>query len=247
MPLNAKLVVVGGDVKTAEVELALPSTIGRGRGTAIVLPHPLVSRQHCELFELDGQLMVRVLGSLNGTFVNNQRITESPLAPNELLTVGTVTFRAVYEPEGGAVAEKSPTLKGTGDKTLPVSKASTLAASAKQGKASKSKAEPAEDSDFHFDQPLWSAGEQVPAAKAAGQVTERLDQAVVEKKTEAAKSSAKPSTAKAPPDKQQAPKKSADATVDASKRKRDEEEEEDKPSSSTDDDLNDFLESLGEK
>src|SRR5438034_354337 len=134
MPLNAKLVVVGGDVKTAEVELKLPSTIGRGRGTSIVLPHPLVSRQHCELFELNGQLMVRDLGSLNGTFVNNQRITESPLAPNELLTVGTVTFRAVYEPEGGAAAKKDPTLKGTGDKTLPVTKASTLRASPKEAK-----------------------------------------------------------------------------------------------------------------
>ena len=54
MPLNAKLVVVGGDVKTAEIKLRLPSTIGRGRGTTIMLPHPLVSRQHCELFEADG-------------------------------------------------------------------------------------------------------------------------------------------------------------------------------------------------
>ena len=38
MSLNAKLVVVGGDVKTTEIKLRLPSTIGRGRGTAIVLP-----------------------------------------------------------------------------------------------------------------------------------------------------------------------------------------------------------------
>ena len=97
MSLKAKLVVVGGEVKTAEIKLRLPSTIGRGRGTTIMLPHPLVSRQHCELFETDGKLMVRDLGSLNGTFVNNERITESPLAAGELLTVGTVTFRAVYE------------------------------------------------------------------------------------------------------------------------------------------------------
>ena len=62
-----------------------------------MLPHPLVSRQHCELFEANGQLMVRDLGSLNGTFVNNQRITESPLPPGELLTIGTVTFRAMYD------------------------------------------------------------------------------------------------------------------------------------------------------
>lgn len=99
MPLTAKLVVVGGDVKTAEINLRLPSTIGRGRGATIMLAHPLVSRQHCELYEANGQLMVRDLGSLNGTFVNNQRVTESAVPPGELLTIGTVTFRAVYESE----------------------------------------------------------------------------------------------------------------------------------------------------
>src|ERR1044071_8276424 len=98
MTLNAKLVVVAGDTKTTEIKLKLPSTIGRGRGTSILLPHPLVSRKHCELYEADGRLMVRDLGSLNGTFVNNQKITESAVEPGELLTIGTVTFRAVYEP-----------------------------------------------------------------------------------------------------------------------------------------------------
>ena len=59
MGLNVKLVVVGGEVKTTELKLRLPSTIGRARGTTIVLPHPLVSRQHCEIFEADGRLRVR--------------------------------------------------------------------------------------------------------------------------------------------------------------------------------------------
>jgi hypothetical protein len=97
MSLTAKLVVVGGEVKSAEIKLRLPSTIGRGRGATIMLPHPLVSRQHCELFETNGRLMVRDLGSLNGTFVNNERISEATLPPGELLTVGAVTFRAVYD------------------------------------------------------------------------------------------------------------------------------------------------------
>ncbi len=43
MPINAKLVVVGGEVKTAEIKLRLPSTIGRGRGCTIMLPQALVS------------------------------------------------------------------------------------------------------------------------------------------------------------------------------------------------------------
>ena len=70
--MDAKLVVVGGDAKAAEIKLRLPTIIGRGRGASLALPHPLVSRQHCEIFEANGQLMVRDLGSLNGTFVNNE-------------------------------------------------------------------------------------------------------------------------------------------------------------------------------
>jgi predicted component of type VI protein secretion system len=95
--MNVKLVVVGGDAKAAEIKLRLPTIVGRGRDASLTLPHPLVSRQHCEIFEADGQLVVRDLGSLNGTYINNKRITESVLPPGELLTIGTVTFRAVYE------------------------------------------------------------------------------------------------------------------------------------------------------
>ena len=103
MALNVTLVVVGGDVKTPEVKLRLPSTVGRGRDCSIMLRHPLVSRQHCELFESAGTLLVRDLGSLNGTFVNNQRIEgDAPLQPGQLLTIGTVTFRAMYDPADAA-------------------------------------------------------------------------------------------------------------------------------------------------
>ncbi len=100
--LSVKLVVVGGDAKSKEVQLKLPTVIGRGReGVSLTLPHKLVSRKHTEIFEQEGQLFVRDLGSLNGTFVNSQRIAESqPLRPNELLTLGNVTFRAIYNLSG---------------------------------------------------------------------------------------------------------------------------------------------------
>ena len=99
--LKAKLVVVGGDAKSKEVNLRLPTVIGRGRDVSLTLPHPLVSRRHTELFEKDGYLYVKDLGSLNGTYVNNRKISgQQRLAPNELLTLGNVTFRAMYEAGG---------------------------------------------------------------------------------------------------------------------------------------------------
>ena len=96
--LEVKLVVVGGDAKSSEVRLKLPTIIGRGREAGLTVPHALVSRRHTEVFEQDGKLFVRDLGSLNGTFVNNLKIDgEKILGPNQLLTLGNVTFRAVYE------------------------------------------------------------------------------------------------------------------------------------------------------
>ena len=96
--LKAKLMVVGGDAVQTEVQLKLPTTIGRGRDSNLTVPHALVSRRHTEIIERNGRLFVRDLGSLNGTFVNNQRITdETPLDPEQLLTLGNITFRAIYE------------------------------------------------------------------------------------------------------------------------------------------------------
>jgi pSer/pThr/pTyr-binding forkhead associated (FHA) protein len=94
--LDVKLVVIGGATENDEIKLELPAIVGRARDTTIPLPHPLVSRRHCELFERDGRLIVRDLGSTNGTFVGSERISESDLEHGQLLTIGTVTFRAFF-------------------------------------------------------------------------------------------------------------------------------------------------------
>ena len=143
MSLTAKLVVVGGDVKTAEIDLRLPSTIGRGRGATIMLAHPLVSRQHCELYEANGQLMVRDLGSLNGTFVNNQRVTESCVPPGELLTIGTVTFRAVYESESQVGPPPGPAPQMKAGRIQDTDQTGTLRAEPKAKPAAPPAAKPA--------------------------------------------------------------------------------------------------------
>jgi pSer/pThr/pTyr-binding forkhead associated (FHA) protein len=228
MPLNAKLVVVGGDVKTTEIVLRLPSTIGRGRGTTIVLPHPLISRQHCELFEAGGQLMVRDLGSLNGTFVNNERVTEAPLAPGELLTVGTVTFRAVYETDDGP----SELQKNKGDKTIKVTNASTLAVKPKPSAPAKALDE-SDELEFDFGGPLVRADDEPAADQRGGatHVTERLDAPIANKKQAKAGAPKSAKNAAQPANTQVGPLK----------------DEEDKVASASDDDLKDFLDSLEEQ
>ena len=106
--MEAKLIVVGGKAQAEEFELKLPTIVGRSRSADIPLNHPLVSRQHCELFESEGHLMVRDLGSLNGTFIGDSRVTaEAMLTPGGHLTIGSVTFEAVYEAEG-VEADEAP-------------------------------------------------------------------------------------------------------------------------------------------
>ncbi len=102
--MEAKLIVVGGKASKGAVALKLPSVIGRGREAGLTIAHPMISRRHCELFESDGLLMVRDLGSLNGTLIDGRRVKEAPLPPDGEFTVGPLTFRAQYEYAGDRAA-----------------------------------------------------------------------------------------------------------------------------------------------
>jgi pSer/pThr/pTyr-binding forkhead associated (FHA) protein len=48
--MEAKLVITKGKANKAEVKLKLPTTIGRSREADLTIAHPMVSRQHCQLF-----------------------------------------------------------------------------------------------------------------------------------------------------------------------------------------------------
>ncbi len=98
--MEAKLVVVGGRAKRASVVLKVPKVIGRSKEAGLTIGHPMVSRRHCEVFETDGLLMVRDLGSLNGTVVGGQRVKQSPLPPDAEFSIGPLTFRVEYKYDG---------------------------------------------------------------------------------------------------------------------------------------------------
>jgi pSer/pThr/pTyr-binding forkhead associated (FHA) protein len=98
--MDAKLVVVGGKASKGSVPLKLPTLIGRSQKATLTVAHPMVSRKHAELYEADGLLMIRDLGSLNGTRIDGQRIKQAPLPPDAEFTIGPLTFQAKYEYKG---------------------------------------------------------------------------------------------------------------------------------------------------
>ena len=65
-------------------------------GCAISLPEDtFVSSLHARVYAADGQVLVEDLGSTNGTFVNQARVTTTmPLAKGDRLKVGSTVLEA---------------------------------------------------------------------------------------------------------------------------------------------------------
>ena len=67
--------------------------IGRVPDNDIMVPHPSVSRHHAELHSTPGGYRIVDLGSHNGTFVNEQRVSAATLDEGDTIGFGDTTFR----------------------------------------------------------------------------------------------------------------------------------------------------------
>jgi predicted component of type VI protein secretion system len=81
------------DAVKATRRVRLPCVIGRSRDADLTIGHPMFSRKHCQLYEEDGTLMLRDLGSLNGTYYRGEMIGESELPPEAAFSIGGVQFQ----------------------------------------------------------------------------------------------------------------------------------------------------------
>jgi pSer/pThr/pTyr-binding forkhead associated (FHA) protein len=66
--------------------------VGRKEDCDLRLDHKSISKQHCVLVKTDGLLLVRDLGSTNGTRVNGQRIRRAALLPSDQLQIASLKF-----------------------------------------------------------------------------------------------------------------------------------------------------------
>jgi pSer/pThr/pTyr-binding forkhead associated (FHA) protein len=89
-----KLVVLSEGMTGRTHELKVDkTTIGRVEDNTFSLPEPSVSSHHCEVLLRGEEVVVRDLNSTNGTYINGERITESPLKPGQILRLGQIEMR----------------------------------------------------------------------------------------------------------------------------------------------------------
>ena len=78
------------------------TTVGRHPDSDIFLDDVTVSRRHAELMRTDSGVHVRDLGSLNGSYVNGERVDERTLATGDEVQIGR--FKLLFVGDGGSGA-----------------------------------------------------------------------------------------------------------------------------------------------
>jgi len=86
----ARLTIISAEGQTRSVELQRHNTLGRHPSNSVQLLDRIVSKNHCHIDEDSGGYILKDLGSLNGTFVNGQRIYDTHfLHPGDEVTLGS--------------------------------------------------------------------------------------------------------------------------------------------------------------
>ena len=109
--MRARLVSADGG---PSIDLTKDMTLfGRDEDCDVRLDHKSVSKLHCVVVKTDGLLLLRDLGSTNGTRVNGQRVRRAALLPNDMVSVANLKYVVKFgvelekeEAEAGAKQKK---------------------------------------------------------------------------------------------------------------------------------------------
>ena len=94
--MRARLIPTSGG---SPIEILKELTlVGRGEDCDLRIEHKSVSKIHCVIVKTDGVLLLRDLGSTNGTRVNGQRVRRAALLP--FGGTARVTGRSGYRASG---------------------------------------------------------------------------------------------------------------------------------------------------
>ncbi len=120
----ALVAILDGAEGGRRIRIAERLTVGRGADAGLLIDDPEISRAHAAFRPTEDGLEIQDLGSLNGTWVNGERIISPiPLAPGDVIKIGT-TRMEVLSAGGGRLApaqRPSPTPVEAEDELRPIS------------------------------------------------------------------------------------------------------------------------------
>jgi len=73
------------------------TTIGRVEDNTFQIADPSVSSHHCEVLLRGSDVVIHDLNSTNGSFINNEKISESVLKPGQTLRLGQIELQLLTE------------------------------------------------------------------------------------------------------------------------------------------------------
>ncbi len=90
----ARLAVTAGPLKGTSLPLtSAPVLIGRAPTCTLVIDDDYCSARHCRIFAENGEWKVEDLGSTNGTYLGNQKVTDPvPLRRGDQVRIGATTL-----------------------------------------------------------------------------------------------------------------------------------------------------------
>jgi pSer/pThr/pTyr-binding forkhead associated (FHA) protein len=91
------------------VDLTRPElVIGRHTDADVRLPLPDVSRRHCRFVFADQRWHVFDLNSLNGVYVNGERVTQAELHDQDVVRIGSYYFEVHLEAAANTIRLDAP-------------------------------------------------------------------------------------------------------------------------------------------
>ncbi|MBX9677383.1 MAG: FHA domain-containing protein [Gemmataceae bacterium] len=103
--MNLRIALIpleGGDPFEVAKEMVV---VGRQEECELRLDHKSVSKAHCVLVKTDGLLVLRDLGSTNGTRVNGTRVRRAALLPNDKVSFANCHFQVHIGPRELPIAD----------------------------------------------------------------------------------------------------------------------------------------------
>ena len=92
--MKARLIPIEGGTP---IDLTKDLTLfGRDEACDVRLDQKGISKIHCVVVKTDGLLLVRDLGSTNGTRVNGQRVRRAALLPNDQMSIANFAFQVKF-------------------------------------------------------------------------------------------------------------------------------------------------------